>query len=325
VDEERARVNEDQPADIDAEAVAERDHDASAPDSPDQPADAAISEGLADWLARVRRFAPGLLHGTDSARVEAPPDVPHGVQPIERVALDSGAGEPASEPRAVAPVVDMQHATVPPVSVQQTRVQADIAGPVDDTAEPRARERQRDADAVSAYVGHDTEPLPEWPALDDEEPAEPEYFTWPPAASHESAEVGVPAEVVEVPEQPSPLPTVQQATSVSAPLAPISFTGAKSSRRPDEPWPEITTPGSHETPADWPTPTLRLATPPVPVAGPPVATRQPLSPEPAAAVWVSPWPTLPDPAPADDSEFEVTLALNERDRWARLLKEQESA
>jgi hypothetical protein len=41
--------------------------------------------------------------------------------------------------------------------------------------------------------------------------------------------------------------------------------------------------------------------------------------------WESPWPSLPEPLPVESAGFETTIALRERDRWQRLVREQESA
>jgi hypothetical protein len=41
--------------------------------------------------------------------------------------------------------------------------------------------------------------------------------------------------------------------------------------------------------------------------------------------WVSPWPTLPDSIAADDESVDPATAFRARDRWTRLLREQESA
>ena len=41
--------------------------------------------------------------------------------------------------------------------------------------------------------------------------------------------------------------------------------------------------------------------------------------------WVSPWPTLPDSFAAGDESADPATALRARDRWTRLMREQESA
>src|SRR4029453_17316482 len=109
---------------------------------------------------------------------------------------------------------------------------------------------------------------------------------------------------------------VQEADWRSVPAAPIGFTEVKPAARVATPWPEIAasrTEALDAPPEESPAPVRRAAVPPSVPAVPAVsverlgpgqtravdkvAAGKPTTDEQAASVWVSPWPTLPEPLP----------------------------
>jgi len=169
-------------------------------------------------------------------------------------------------------------------------------------------------------------PALEWPALEEAQAVSREPLAWPEASN--DPEPMLVAEDAQEPPAPPPQPrpdTSAGAEAVHRAEASIDFTDVKSMSAIRQEWMAVE-PRRPVPSFDWPHPPARRETGTgASISVRAVATTGTEPHEPVETEWISPWPSLPDPLPAEAGGFEAALALNEHDRWARLIREQESA
>ncbi|CAN5649464.1 hypothetical protein BH23CHL6_BH23CHL6_01140 [soil metagenome] len=304
----------------------------------------------ADWLEKVRRHAPGLLRSPKQRALPAP------MVPRHEPATGEGSAEVAStsvaRPTEAGLPVPGDDEAVERLRVPTESAATDLTPEMAHAGPPAAgggyADSSPDARADLPHAPSYSLPSPEVPGAVVEATAAEEV-------ADQSGERRSPRAAA----TPPPLPdrTAERSRTVRPAYDPPSIVPLSASptqyETPDElrptrvlhdPWPlpQPVRPPS-PTPDHWPVTLpatgaergtgaappagaapLSLAAPPAPSVAPPTAEWHTLAHAPSSPADDSRWPTLPAVDPEEDA-FEVATALRSRDRWTRLVREQESA
>ncbi|HYI22455.1 MAG TPA: hypothetical protein VEX62_07445 [Candidatus Limnocylindrales bacterium] len=289
----------------------------------------------ADWLEKVRRHAPGLLLGGPPTRSAGPDSYPHGAPTLD---FDSG------HPGSVEPEIDSwRFANVEPAHLEEQPLRDEEPTP---SARPPSDPGEVSPAEPPGVAAPSTQEALAYSGVSDRrtDPVAPVGEPTPPHSQP------APGDVDFAPESAADHTTVvfdaNQSFGSRAALSgagPFNETPSTPERRV-EPWPDTSQDGdvNSDGPARRRVPRVVAMSRPIRPAGiewpsPPRSTSRPTAvtwspaarlPEPPAvsggvADGRDPWPTLPsNPLP---DVFEVAAALRERDRRARLFREQDGA